>query len=270
MIGTLWNRYRYVSSIRCLIGSQIRVFDIRQANISILRDKDKISEETYQQLSVAPKISREAYIGMAISRNPEINNFIQDGIIESKKKFFEMNNIEDSEILEIDNDAIYLIGNRYIPETNKWVSGRVYFKQAEHYSSFYVLDYTRFFYFFENLHGTENVKLKGMDKSRILHEPYMLDFLKTLFCSAQTEGVQEAIKILNAFYRQYISYQLPIGFYREFNSSSRFKIRSGYHWYYIENPSPNMVRALDISYNESILRILMQYLSKQYFQHEIG
>lgn len=270
MIGTLWNRYRYVSSIRCLVDRQIRVFDIRQANISILRDKDKISEETYQQLSVAPKISREAYIGMAISRNPEINNFIQDGIIESKKKFFEMNNIEDSEILEIDNDAIYLMGDRYIPETNQWVSGRTYFKLSEHYSSFYALGNIKCFYFYENLHGTEYIKLKGMEKSRVLHEAYMLDFLKALFCTAQVEGVEEAIKFLNSFYTQYVNFQLPVGYYREFTSTSHFKINSGYHWYYIENPTSNMVRLIDISHNENMLRTLQQYFTRLYFNRQIG
>lgn len=270
MTAFLWNRYRYVSNIKCLVSRPIRVYDIRQANISILRDKNYIDDSTYDMLKDAPKKYREVYIGKLIIKDPSVNNIIQDGIIESKHAFFDINHIEDSEILEIDNDAIYLMGDRYIPETNQWVSGRTYFKLSEHYSSFYALGNIKCFYFYENLHGTEYIKLKGMEKSRVLHEAYMLDFLKALFCTAQVEGVEEAIKFLNSFYTQYVNFQLPVGYYREFTSTSHFKINSGYHWYYIENPTSNMVRLIDISHNENILRTLQQYFTRLYFNRQIG
>ena len=124
-MSSLWNSYNFISPIRCLIGTPIRVFDIRKANISILREKGVITQSDYDSLFQAEKIDREIFIGKFLGNNPEASKILSNGIIEAKKLFFEMNGLEDNEILEINNDAVYLIGYKSIPV--RQVSSYVYF-----------------------------------------------------------------------------------------------------------------------------------------------
>ena len=132
MSCTLWNNVRYKSFIDCLIDTPITVYDIRAANISVLFDKGLLSPEVYSNLRTTAKIEREIYIGKLQGANPYISETLKEGIIEAKQKFFTANGLTDNDILEIDNDAVYIIGSKQIPVQT--VSPHVYFKKAEQYT----------------------------------------------------------------------------------------------------------------------------------------
>ena len=127
-MSTLWQKYNFLSPINCLIDVPISVFDIRKANISILREKGVITQQDYGSLFAADKIYREVFIGKLLGNNPEVSTILAEGIVEAKRKFFEANSIEDREVLEINNDAVYLIGGRIIRVQQ--VSPLVYFNFA--------------------------------------------------------------------------------------------------------------------------------------------
>ena len=266
IMSTLWNNVRYHAPIECLIDTMIRVYDIRKANISILTEKGFLSGEQYYQLYEADKMDREVFIGKLLGANPSASKALQDGIIEAKRIFFESNHLEDNDILEIDNDAVYVFG--YKPVNIQQTSPLVYFKLAEVYSSFYKVKDIEYLYYFNMIANTEYLKAKGLGSATELHEPYMLDFLKTLFYTAQTQGVPEAISLLNSFYQKYMNKELDIGYYRNLNPRSLYSVGNfdKFGTYKIETDNRSLLKVLDISYNEKILRQFNILLSSRYFK----
>lgn len=269
MASLLWNKFHYIANINCLADMPIRAFDMRKANISVLREANQITEHEYRTLFEADKMTREVYIGKLLGSKPELSAILSDGIKMSKKLFFEANGIEDSDILEINNDAVYIIG--YKPVTIQQITPYIYFKLDEEYTAFYRVKKISYYYGYNPVTRTEVLRAKGLgETATALHEPFMLDFLKELFKTAQLRGYEQAIKLLMTFYRNYVSRSLPIGYYRNLNSQAQFEI-GGIHSpsnakYYSDIANPWYIDIVDISYNEEILRDFNKLLSYLYLR----
>lgn len=267
MVSDLYTRAKYNSPIPCLIGKDIRVYDISKANISVLRQLGIISEEMYNHLFCADKMEREVTIGRLIGDNPLIGTSLANGILDMRRKFLEMNELSESDILEADNDSLAVINHlvRY-----QQVGDFVTFRLAEVYTSFYRVRNIKYFYLADMINNTEFLRLKGMDKSKHLHEDYMVDFLKELFYQAQFNGPKSAIELISDFHNQYVSRSIHYGYYRELNARSLFRIKqsiSNYGSYYVEMiADPRVESMIDISYNENILREFIKLFSAEYFQ----
>ena len=267
MASSLWNNFKYTAPIDCLIDVPIRVYDIRKANISILTELGYLTKDQYAELYNAQKLDRDIFIGRFQGNNPEASKALADGILEAKRLFFEMNNIEDRDILEINNDAVYIIGNK--PIRIQQVSSLIYFNLAEEYTSFYSVKKIRYFYYANRITRTEYLRAKGIGSSSHLHENFMFDFLKELFFTAQFEGVVNAINLLNIFYNKYINRELDLGYYRTLNASSIIMISNfdQYATYGTDNIyDARLKRVMDISYNERVLREFNKLLSNKYFK----
>lgn len=264
-VSNLWNNYRYRAPIEIIVDSVIRVYDIRKANISVLREVGILDQETYKYLYQAEKIDREIYIGKLLGANPGYSEILSKGIIEAKRRFFELNQIQDAEVLEVDNDAVYILGTKPIKQQ---VSKYVFFNLGEVYTSFYAVNHLRYFYYANRISNQEYLKVKGLGSAAPLHEPYMLDFLKALFQTAQFEGSDKAIELLMAFYNQYISRTLDMGFYRMLDSQSsyRFCKIDMIAPMYTNITNPRYKNIIDISFNEQVLRKFNQLLSSRYFK----
>lgn len=267
MSSLLWQKPQYKSKIEYIIDNPIREFDISKANISILRDANVLSEEQYQYFLTCPRMERQIFIGKLQGSNPEVTTALKSGIANAKKVFMESNGIQDSDILYIRNDAIAIIGNKFIGQLD--ITNRVRFRESAVYSSFYRVNAVDMLYYYNPVSKVEKLDLKGLsDESVALHKEFMLDFLCELFYRAQMEGVKSAMEILQGLYKQYNARELPIGYYRELTSQSYYKLDSSMAMYsslYIDNAIEYHKKMLDISYNESVLRHFSRIYSSIYF-----
>ena len=96
----------------------------------------------------------------------------------------------------------------------------------------------------------------------------MIQFFKDLFYTIQCNGVEVAMRLLKDFYLQYISYSLPIGYYRRFgmNNDYHFKIQTGSGaGYCIDNATEEMKPMIDISHNLNLILDLQRILVDMYF-----
>lgn len=268
MPSLLWDKFHYIANVDCFTDIPIRSYDIRKANISVLREANCITEEQYNYLFNANKMEREIYIGKLIGSKTELSAILANGIKQAKKLFFEANGIEDSDILEINNDAVYVIGYKTVPVQQ--VSQYVYFKLEEEYTAFYRVKNISYYYGYNTVTRKEVLRAKGLgETATTLHERYMLDFLKELFKTAQMSGYEQAIRLLCIFYRNYVNKLLPIEFYRELNPQSMFRIdiysKAGAA-YYCDITDPSYRPYIDINYNEMILREFNKLLSYLYMK----
>lgn len=267
-MAKVWERANYRADFQFMIDGNIREFDITKANINVLRDANVISQETYMYLTQCPKLERQIYIGKLEGANPEVVKILKDGITNARRVFIEANGIQDHEILAIRNDAIVVLGNRPITTLN--ISERVAFREAARYTSFYHVGHLDFYYYCNRIEEREVLDIKGLgDESIALHKDFMLEFLCTLFYCAQIEFLQDAITILGYFHDNYINRRLPVEYYRELNSQSKYKLipDMSMRWtYYLDQATDyDKFHNLDISHNEGILRKLNSMLASVYF-----
>lgn len=270
MSSRLWEKTYWTAPIDYINSTYIREYDISKANINVLLSIGAIDNNTYDYLYKLPKNAREIMVGyMCADRKEEkLAQQILRAIKEYRRLFFEANDIQDYSVLAIKNDAIYLIDT--IPNITQF--GLIEFKHKETYTSFYKLDRKfnkEFYYKLDIPNDIEILDIKGLgDEAYKFHEPYMIDFFKALFGTIETAGLDESIRLLQSFANQYISRELPIGYYRRFDNKCGYDtiihntIGDMYNMKYLAEKDMSIV---EIGYNYGILMNLYRYLASMHF-----
>jgi uncharacterized protein YqgQ len=260
----LYEKTNYTSDISYLTNVFIYEYDISKCNINILFTKGIIDKKTYDFLYESPRMTRQVYIGK-LCRDTKISNILKAGIIEAKKVFFEANNIPESSVLSIKNDAVFLLN--FIPKQTKF--GLINFLNKNIYTSFFKLSNLELYYYYNNINKEEYIDIKGISDNNLkYHNDYFLQLLKDIFYSMQTNGPEITIRMLKDVYNEYIKLELPIEFYRTFNAESEYhykfinKLGTGYS---AINVNESMKSLIDISYNLNILIELQRIIISQYF-----
>ena len=262
--SNLFTKSLHLMDIDFLINSVIIEYDLSKANINILLYYKAISEDLYCELYNADRMTRQITIGNMM-KDPNISQIISNGFVEARRLFFDANSIQDQDVLGIKKDAIYLLR-----KANFTKFDNLEFKEKNFYTSFYNIRSQRkeMYYCKDPITGEEKLDIKGInDDSLIYHKDYFMEFLLVLFETAQVD-ICAAIDILNTFTGKYLSRQLDLGYYRNFDSESAYTLHSNMSsifGYKAMNLVTQDLGVLDINYNATILRELFKIYSKQYF-----
>lgn len=254
----------YSPVVDYVFSNFIREYDIRKANISVLYSLGIISKDEYNFLFEADRMERQRTIGIMQLKDNTLAIKLADGIMDYKRKFFGTNGIKQKDVLSIKNDAVFLL-NR-VPSVTKF-GEVVEFVCKNTYSSYIRLgqrNKVEIYYGFNKINGDEVIDTKGLGLSKAFHKDYMLDFIGYILNTVESESIESAISILLNFYRDYVDLKLDIGYYREFNSYSKFLFKNGYGVMALKN-TPQNKQGLDIRYNIGILKDLYKHLSSEYF-----
>lgn len=265
MSSELWKQKNYLLDIPYLIAHHIYEYDIQKANINILRELRLIDDDYYNKLLKMKRMQRQMEIGYLIKYNEGLGDKLANGILQYKKRLFEENGIEDSDILSIKNDAVFIIDKNL--KNTKF--GRVHFVKKNSYTSFVKLTKTIEIYFeYNTIDSTMSLDIKGISEENLQkHHEYMATFLAEILYYVETGSIAEALTYAGDFYNNFISYKLPVGYYRNFNAESDFIINANGTTYSVNYiiDSDVMLRSVDIGYNVEILRTINGYLSQIYF-----
>ena len=264
-VSQLCEKMNYLAPISYLYNTYIYEMDIQKANINILYRQGVLTEKVYQELLMAERLRRQIYIGK-LQKDPEITKKLQAGVIEAKRMFFEANNIQDRDVLSIKNDAVYIIG--FCPAIQDF--DNIHFIPKNVYTGFYRVGFLELYYFYDSIKQIEYLHVKGIKDDLLpLHEGYFLQFLKDLFSIIQQGDIRTAIKVLKEFYLQYISRNLPVGYYRQFDQSSDFRylVRTALGTgFAVEALGEDQKKFIDISTSLKVLVELQKILSHIYFE----
>lgn len=264
----LASRTNYFCNSRFISGN-IMEYDLRAANISMLRDQNLITDDYYSYLLHVDKGYREKIIGLQIrnemessgQKDPLIGSptykAIHDGIINAKLQLFDSNNIQLNEVIRIANDAVYV--NRLTPLEVTKFGEYIEFKKKMTAETAIKLGQVVIFYY-TNYNGL-NIEIKGIgDGKDILHQDYFLSFIGSVLLTYERAGTIDAIHLIEDFYKDYVDRNLPKEFYRELNSRSLYRIKNS--GYFLEDI--NDMNLIDISYNGNIIRELWTILLSKY------
>jgi hypothetical protein len=239
-MSTLYQRHNYLNKdIEYIISNEIIEYDIQSAGFNIMKKFKLLDDHKIKYLESLGKKQRQIQIGLYQRQDRSLVKALNEKFVEVRKWFFENNNIKDENVLSIKKDAIMM--TRRCFET-QW--DNITFAEKNIYTSYYYLNKYEFYY---NKNG---IDVKGISDDLLkLHEEYMLDFLYNFFTMNEISNRKKVIELLKDFSYYYKKKQLDIGYYRELNSQSLFKINERLFGQMIGLQRIGNVDKVDIEYN---------------------
>lgn len=256
------SKREYLTPSRYISG-RITEYDMKSANISVMRDTELISQESYLQLAAMPKIAREREVGLMEKADPTLYTSIAQGIKNAKLDLASFNQLVPEQIVRVANDAVYI--NSLVDLSHTKFGEFIEFRPKNIYNVYVNLNGKLIFCRFDP-DGNIHIDTKCIGKNDILHRDYMIYTIMSTITLLERSGVQDAIDYLYEICEAYLNLKLPVGYYREFNIESLFRGK-----YIVAGSQPCFTAVyednkadLDINYNYTILRELWSILLEFY------
>ena len=264
-IDDIAKKVNYLVDIPLMINANITEYDISKANINMLLSYGLISKEDYDKYYSMPKIVREISIGNRMKNDngtytEEGKKFLQaisEGIYKAKYQLLSQNNIPVENVIRVANDAVYINAGYKLPITDFDINNNgvyIHFKSDKIYNMMLNFNMVTIFIYDNPMSDELRVDVKGINDKLLPRHEKMLEFICNIITDMQRTGKESILYSFNDFYEKYIKMELPIDYYREFNSGSAYKIKGTD--YCIDFPNEPDLNLIDISYNLMILRQL--------------
>lgn len=261
----LYEKVNYTQDIALLKNANIYEYDIAKANISVLLNRGQISSSLYDFLFNQDNMVRKIMVGNMEKTNKNLIKEKQQGIIDAKKYLFEANHIDDSEVLSIKNDAVFVTR-----ELDKLEYGNARFTLRNRYNLFLRILRLQFFYLLDQVNDIEVLDIKGIrDEVIEKQEEYMIDFIKTLLFTFKTEGSDKTLLLLRTFNHNYMNKKLDINYYRDlYTGKFPLNTDSVVFSYNADALSQDLVGSVDIVNNGSFLRAISKVFYTEYLRQK--
>lgn len=264
MYTELYKQVTKRSAFPYLISEHIYEYDLSKANISCLLYYNLIDQNKFNYYCNIDKRLREISIGNWRIADSRIGEAIDSGVIEAKRLLCEANHIQDQEIFEIRNDAIFIL-NRELRYTD---FGIFKFKKKNDYNSFLQLRNIELFHAYHPVTQIDTLDVKGIDDDKLeWHRDGWVPFFLNIFYFIENGLLPDAIQYTNKIYEDLLLKKTDLNLYREFNSDSLFRIEGIISDYQIDVITYDYVNQLSIKENILMLRVLSSILSIIYFQN---
>ena len=248
--SSLYQKDTYLNkNIDILTNQTIIEYDLKSANISLCREYNFLEKDVIDKIEKMEKSERVKTIGKMMRKDKKFTESLKMAFIDIRRRFFEANGIQDADILAIKKDAIFCLRR---VDFDRF--GFCYFDSKNTYTSFLRLDRLEFYYNSLGRYYGDKAKIdvKGINDENLLkHDDFMLNFFRTLFKNLETTDKFSQIRYLKRFIDKYKNRDLEVGYYREFNQDSIFRLVDRAETY--DNdvfiPSNDEQFQLDIDYN---------------------
>lgn len=239
-MSTIYQRHGYLNKdIEYVISNEIIEYDIQSAGFNIIKKFKLIDEHKIKYLESLPKKQRQIQIGLYQREDKTLIRRLNEGFVEVRKWFFENNDIKDEDILSVKKDAIITFKRCFETEFDN-----ITFAEKNIYTSYYYLNKYEFYY------NKDTVDVKGIsDEVLELHREYMLDFLYNFFRMNEISSRKKVIDLIKDFSYYYKNRELNVGYYRELNMQSLYKINERLFGQMLGIKDIGDVNEIDIQYN---------------------
>lgn len=271
--SNLWQLDNYNAPITALFDVGIYEYDISRANISVLADAGKISEDQYLIMFNMPREDRQVIVGLMQRTDPQVGDILKEGFCNARHKLFDLLNLEDNNVLHVNKDAVFVVkrlADTVIAHTDFIpISSHVEFTLRSKFNIYFrVGPSIHFYYDYDLVAGKDVHKIRGMsEESQKLYEVNFTSLLDNIFRAQQISGFSAAYNLCKEYYNDLMHGKLPAADYgRRFDNSSEFDIRydSIFGTMRAEYLSENTSAYVDPSYNLQILanlgNVLLSYM----------
>jgi len=257
MSSDLYEQENYLTPDKYVSGHIVE-YDMEKANINMLLKANVIDQNYYNFLYYLPKQDREVEVGKLHFKNPDISKIISEQLRYYRKIFFELNDIKDEEVVRIAKDAIFILKSYNLTKIS---FDGVIFRPKMVASAMLNLNKILIFSNY-NEQNQINIEVKGLGSNDVLHQQGMLVLIANVMYMIDRVSIKDALLYIQDTYKQYINLELPIDYYREFNSYSCFKIKDmDLSPMYLNEKDKDI---LDISFNINFIRELYSIVFNMY------
>lgn len=237
---TLYQRHNYLNKdVQYLISNEIIEYDIQSAGFNIMKKYKLLDDAKIRYLETLEKKQRQIQIGLYQRQDRNLVKALNDKFVEVRKWFFENNNISDDDVLSIKKDAIYVT-----KRCNETEFDNIIFAEKNVYTSYYFFNRYEFYY------NKDTMDVKGISDDLLeLHHDYMLNVLYNIFRMNEVSSRKKVIQLITEFAQYYKSRQLDVGFYRELNYQSLYRLYSTVQGQVMGISDIADKKQLDIGYN---------------------
>ena len=233
-------------NIPFLFNKDIVEYDMKDAGYSLVQEFDLLPKNIIDNLGKMKKKQRTIEIGKIQGNDEEFKNNLQQAFSDARKLFFDINDIDINEVLSIKKDAIFLNKRCRTTKLGEYID----FRPKHEYTSYIQLQRLEFYY------SPEQIDIKGIsDELLEYHKEYMIKFICQFFRKMETSSDEDVIEFTKRFIDKYKRRKLEVGYYREFDFSSKYRTNTGelYEEFWEEDKDE-----LDISYN--FQNILLKFI----------
>ena len=236
----LWKKHNYLNkNIPYIISQDIIEYDIRSAGFNLVKKYKLLDSKKIENLEKLDKKKRQIMIGLYERNDKEFKDALNAAFVEARRLFFEANNLSDDKVLSIKKDAIITTAH-----CTELTFDNVEFIEKHKYTSYYYINKLEFYV------GPTTIDVKGISDEKLkYHNDYMIDFLFKIFKMIETRPTDIVIKNLKDFSFHYKNKTLDIGYYRELNKDSLFKLNRNLLNTMIGMIDLDSVEDIDIRYN---------------------
>ena len=240
------------AAIPFLFNRQIIEYDMKRAGLSLIKEYQLLPKETIQKIeSYRSKHEQDVIIGRMERTNKELVEAKKDAFAAAREQFYRLNDLEETDILDVRKDAIFVTRNCPHNKFGEYIE----FRPKNVYSSFLRVGKRKIELFYRS---PDIIDVKGINDEVVkLHKEGMLIFFTTFIRKMETGNTIDAIRYLRYMIDRYKNLELPLDYYREFNQGSSYrslKNETAEEWW------DDRVSELEISNNYQILCRLAKIL----------
>jgi len=235
----LMERTNYLNKdIEYIKNTKIVEYDIRSAGFTTLRYKKLLPSDIIDKLEKMPNKDRNIYIGKQIRKHPNIGEELINTLIDIRKDFAMLNDIEEADVLSIKKDALFLIKK----DPKALVIREIFeFRAKDEYTSYCYLNNKEFYY----SAYTEKLTVKGIGKeNQELQDAYLLKDIKNILKMAEKLMPDQMFAYLKKYRSRYLTRELDKNTYRNLDTGE-FSING----YKLKDLPDDLLDDIDIVYN---------------------
>lgn len=213
---SLYNRHNYLNKdILYLVSNEIIEYDMVSAGLALSKKFKLLDKDTLDYLDKLPKKQRNVHMGLIQRKDKEFTKALSEAFREGRKLFFEANKLNEENVLSIKKDAIYT--TTYCDNLD---FGELQFAPKNIYSSYYYFGKYEFYF------NSNGIDVKGIDDDKLaLHTEYMLGAIYDFMYLQETSKRERVIQFVKELSYHYKTLELEIGYYRELNADSLFRLK---------------------------------------------
>lgn len=219
----------------------IEEWDIRSANTSLMRYYELVDPRIISKFEKMEKRDREPSVGMYLRKHKDVSIALEKGFTNIIHEFINMNLLDpDHDIISIKKDSLF-VRNKSI-RCNEFGNGTVRFIKKNSYTGCLLIPNYEFYY------SRDIIDVKGVSDDVLnLHEDGTLAFISILMQESNNWiGLNEYMRDYADAYKKR---QLPFNAYREFTSSSKFRVNLFGNEVLMDNIDEDTLEYTNILYN---------------------
>lgn len=202
------------SNIPYLFHGNIVEYDMRAMSVSISERYNLLDNETIRILKLLPKDERTRKMGLLQRDNKEFSKQLISCELETRRKFLEINGLDESNVLSLHSDACIFNSKNKITNIIEGVE----FKHENTWTSY--MNYKNIEMFYDN--GV--IVYKGIPKDMLnQHTLGIHKYLCTVFDKLENYD-SSIIDFLSKFQTKYLLDKLPEYYYIPFGKTGNFKM----------------------------------------------